>query len=613
MNRIRIKRRGKYNCFNKMSFPIIFLLFILSCTACAIKQETQGHKSQEIICTNAFDSLVYEYTQEIIHEHPQIAFSFRSTEGYIFPDSLTDNSVNAINKRYRMAAFFLQKLENINRETLHEADRINYDILRVSLQDDLRGEKFRFHNYEINTILSTHASLISHFTGIKHFCDVGEAKSYVSRLKQYSSRLENTDKILNEQIDKKILPPSDIIEEYIANIEDFLSPGAKNNYLSVSFNTMLKSSKNLTKREISDLNRQVTAIMTEEIYPAYKNHLALCRKALSESDMNAGVWKLPDGDDYYRFCLRSHTNTFMTPEEIHNIGLSEVSRIQNEIRKLIGTENELISFSELLNNYKQNSDNYYNKSASPKAILSDYQQIIDETWNKLPALFRELPDHQVKVRNVPDELKYVKGAQYEYPDETEEFGTFFVNLHFYYPDKAGLKALTFHEAIPGHHLQVSLQNENQQIPLFRKFLFFTAYVEGWALYAEKLAMEEGWYLSKEEKIGYYCSELFRAVRLVLDTGIHYKRWSREQAEKYMFENLGWSSAHEISRYIVWPGQACAYKIGEIKIVELRNIVKQGCGDNFNIKEFHDLLLNNGSMPLEVMEKLITDSISRQYY
>jgi uncharacterized protein (DUF885 family) len=240
--------------------------------------------------------------------------------------------------------------------------------------------------------------------------------------------------------------------------------------------------------------------------------------------------------------------------------------------------------------------------------LLAYQTIIDSMQNRLPLMFSRIPRTKVHVMRVPDYKEQTVGTYYQPPklDGSEE-GIFYANLSYQHR-KSDMKALAYHEAVPGHHLQIALEQEQSEARIFKTLFFFTGYVEGWALYAEKLAEEKGFYDNTHSLIGYLRSELFRALRLVIDTGIHHKRWTREQAYTYLLDNLGWSDYSQIDRYIVWPGQACAYKVGELKILQLREHAKEILGDRFDIKEFHEAVLHYGSVPLDVLEQLVNDYI-----
>jgi len=330
------------------------------------------------------------------------------------------------------------------------------------------------------------------------------------------------------------------------------------------------------------------------------------------------VWKLPEGNAYYAYCLRSNTTTDLTPAQVHEIGLKEVERIETEMKSILtavgyaGIQDAPRKLSEF---GKEEQFLYPNTDEGRAAALAEYQRILDEMNASLDRFFGLRPKASLKVERIPEfREKTSAGAYYQQGDMSgSRPGVFYANLRDMKEiQKFGMKTLSYHEGIPGHHFQLSIAQELRGVPFFRRLVPFTAYIEGWALYAEKLAREQGFYKDDPYgEMGYLDSELLRAVRLVVDTGIHFKHWTREKAIEYMDAHT--ASAHEsvvseIERYIVMPGQACAYKIGEIKIVEQREKMKKALGDKFDLRQFHDLVLKNGSMPLILLERAVDDYI-----
>jgi uncharacterized protein (DUF885 family) len=348
------------------------------------------------------------------------------------------------------------------------------------------------------------------------------------------------------------------------------------------------------------------------VYPAYRKVITYFEELESLATDEDGVWKLPDGEAYYALKLRSFTSTDHTPNEIHEIGKSEVDRIEVLMRKTLdelGHEGKTIV--EHMDELSRSPDQLYeNNDESRERALQDYQIMIDHIEENLEHLFDVRPKSSVKVERVPEFREATApGAYYMIPSmDGSRPGVFYANLRdMNEVPKYSMQTLAYHEAIPGHHFQLAIAQELKGIPTFRKLVPFTAYGEGWALYAEKLAYENGFFEDPYSRLGYLESELFRAVRLVVDTGIHHKRWSREKAIAYMREHIGQpieSITTEVERYIVFPGQACAYKMGELKIVELRERVKSKLGDYFDIRDFHNVILQKGSMPLEILEKRV---------
>lgn len=356
------------------------------------------------------------------------------------------------------------------------------------------------------------------------------------------------------------------------------------------------------------------------MFDAY-NALILYFEALkSKATTDAGVWKFPDGDAFYQYQLSLMTTTDYTPEEVHQIGLSEVARIKTEMRDILSiqgyadTSREIGKIIQELN--KEERFLYQNNDEGRKEILEGYNTILDEINAGLDNAFDIRPKATMEVKRVPEFKEEGSAGAYYTPPAMDGSagGIFYANLRAVTETvKFGMKTLAYHEGIPGHHFQIAIQGELEDVPIFRTFPLFIAYTEGWALYAEQLAWELGFYENDPfGNLGRLQAEMFRAVRLVVDTGIHYKKWTREEAIEYMIANTGMTTGEvvtEIERYIVMPGQACAYKIGMLKILELREKAKKKLGNQFDLKEFHNVVLKNGAVPLDILEEIIDDYIN----
>jgi len=329
------------------------------------------------------------------------------------------------------------------------------------------------------------------------------------------------------------------------------------------------------------------------------------------------VWKLKDGENYYRWILSVHTTTDMTPEEVYSLGLREVERIEAEMQRILAAQGYRgTSVGELMDRLtKEDRFLYPDTDEGRQQILADYTEMIKEIEAGVDDYFAIRPKQTVEVQRVPVfKEKTAMGAYYISPSlDGSRPGIFYANLRSVEEiPKFGMRTLVYHETIPGHHFQMALAQEVKGIPTFRKVYPFTAFAEGWALYAEQFAWEIGFQKDPFDNLGRLQAELFRAVRLVVDTGLHYKRWTREEAIAYMLEKTGLPETEvvtEIERYLVTPGKACAYKVGVIKILQLRERARRELGEAFDIKDFHDVLLQNGSMPLDVLEQIVDDYIA----
>ena len=449
---------------------------------------------------------------------------------------------------------------------------------------------------------------------IEEFLD---AENYIKRLMKYKVKVSGILEQFAIREQKGIIPPIFIIETFQQVLNDFIKVPYSENILFTSFKRRIQNLNTIDDESKEELCQKALDALENSVYPSYiqiSKHVSSLKEKANE---NAGVWKLPNGDEYYKYCLHHHTTTTMTPEEIHNLGLQEVSRIQDEIKTHFETLGIFVSekFSDLATEYRETvsdrSDERYFYPASEEGkqqTLKGYQAIIDTMRTKLPDMFSLMPRASVRVERVPEFKEKTSGTYYQPPKLDESSGgIFYANLSYQH-FRPNMKSLTYHEAIPGHHFQFAIEHESPDFRLFKSLFFFTGYAEGWALYAEKLGKEYGFYDDIHSLIGCLRSELFRAVRLVVDTGIHYKKWTREQTYQYMMDNCGWSSYRQIDRYIVWPGQACAYKIGELKILELREKAKKELGERFDIKDFHSVILKQGSVSLEILEQLVDEHI-----
>ncbi len=437
------------------------------------------------------------------------------------------------------------------------------------------------------------------------------ARNYVERLKAVGVKFDQVIDVVRRQAELGDVPPSFVIDKVVAEMKGLIAAPAKENPLYTGYVESLK------KIDLSDEDRaryaaDAETAIEDTVYPAYQRLIATMSDLGAKATPDAGVWAKPQGDAYYALALRQQTTTDLTPQEVHDVGLSEVARISAEMDAILtslglsdGTVGARMKTLGEMPQYQ-----FEDSDAGRQAILDEYTRLLGEVAARLPEAFETIPPQKLEVVRVPKFSEAGSaGAYYNAPsmDGTRP-GRFFANLRdVRETPKWSMKTLAYHEGIPGHHFQIATA-QNLDLPLARSHLPFTAYTEGWALYAERLAWEMGMY--KDDPLGdlgRLQAELFRAVRLVVDTGMHYKKWSREQAIQYMIDTTGIAEGDvvaEIERYAVMPGQACAYKIGMIKILELRERAKAALGDKFDLKKFHAVVLDNGPLPLTVLEHVV---------
>ena len=595
----------------KQTMLIVLLIVMPLSATVAMAQEGDN--------TNDIEQLFESYFREMIEINPEYATHLGLSDemGISYAkDELTNVAEAALNYELNLIRKYRARLQAVEREKLSDSQRLAYSILLRQLNNQLEGEEFRHHSYIINHIFGVHNSLTTLMTEYHTIESIEDAQNYISRLEKYAVKFDQLLEGLRIREQKGIMPPRVIIEKTTSTMSDFISVDVKDNVLYTSFVTRFIKLENIELTTKLKLYEQVKNNIEAYVYPSYQKFISHITKLQQKATDDAGVWSLHDGDRYYEYCLRTHTTTGLTAKEIHKIGLKEVKRIHKEMIKILKSIGvEKTTFYNMVTKYRRSlwregSEQFYypNTRTGRAQVLKDYQTIIDEVEQKLPNYFSVIPKTTVKVKAVPKFKQNTMGAHYSPASlDGKREGVFYANLTNL-PFKPGMQTLTYHEAIPGHHFQFTIQRESAEIRLFRHLSFFTAYVEGWALYAEKLAMENGWYKNAHSKLGYLNSELLRAVRLVVDTGIHYKRWTRDKAYNYMLKNLGWDSYNSIDRYIVWPGQACAYKIGELKILELRNQAQKALRKRFDIKDFHRVVLQHGSVPLDILERLVQEYI-----
>jgi len=533
-------------------------------------------------------------------------YGFRSHNGKLSDYSLKKDSddLREIKKDYRI-------VNSYQDEHLTPDELTSKKIALFQLRNEIdERTKYPYHNYPLRQMNGLHTQILEFMTDVHPIKDLKDGEYYLSRLEMIPIVFSQIHEKMTKRKELKIFPPTFMVQRVIDQINNVLSLSIDENPIITIFEEKLLKLE-LTEEQVSDLRERAIYIFNEKVLPSYKLLLKHMEEILPLANLNDGVWSLPDGDNYYVLKLRKMTTSNFTAEEIHQIGLSEVERISREITKILkaeGYENFENIGSILIQLNESDRFLFPDTQESREEIINIYNDIIIESSKIMSSYFHRLPKADVIVKPVPSySEESAAGGYYRGPsmDGTRP-GIFYANLYdIKATPKFGMKTLAFHEAIPGHHFQIALNLENKELGFYRRFgVNATAYTEGWALYAEQLAVEIGLSEDPFDKIGFLQSELFRAVRLVVDTGIHYKKWTREEAITYMFEKTGKAMSSvvaEIERYISWPGQACSYKIGMIKILELRQKAKELLGEDFEIKDFHDFIIENGEIPLTILE------------
>ena len=501
------------------------------------------------------------------------------------------------------------------------SQKLSTHVLEWFLQDQVEGERWQDYNYPVNQLFGVQNQYPSFMANTHRLFDARDCEYYIMRLDGLPAKFDQTLESVKKREQEQIIPPRFVVEEVLKEMTDFIAKPPAENILAASFKERAAKIAKLNDQQRADFQKRVETSITRHVYPAYQKLIAYFQELLQKTTTDDGVWKLPNGDAFYTYALKSNTTTNMPPNEVHELGLREVTRIEGEMRAIldangfagqpIGTALDKLG--------KDPRFLYSNDDKGRTEALAEYKHLIDNAVAESKAhLFTIAPKAQIEIRRVePFKEATAPGAYYQGGAmDGSRPGVFYANLRDMNEiPKWSMPTLAYHEGVQGHHWQISIAQELKGLPQFRKVIPFTAYAEGWALYTEWLAKQAGWY-DKDPfgDLGRLRDELFRAVRLVVDTGIHAKHWTREQAIAYMREKTGIGEKEvksEIERYIVNPGQACAYKVGMMKIQELRARAQQALGDKFDQREFHDTVLKNGSLPLEILEEQINDYIQKK--
>lgn len=503
-------------------------------------------------------------------------------------------------------------------EDLDEGQRTSKEIAMYLLDFAADSKEFRYYNYPVNQLFGVQNGYPSFMEAQHQVNDAEDAKNYLSRLEKVKVKFEQNLAGLKLREEQGIIPPRFVIDRVLTEMNDFVATPVQENILYTSLKDKLEKAEGISADEQSQLLLAAEENITNFVHPAYQLFIDYFNGIANKAGDDDGFWRFPKGDEAYAKSLQFFTTTSYTADEIHNLGLSEVDRIQSEILAILAAEQFDVTqgFTKAIEDLAADPKFYYEDSDEGRAqILKDYQVILDEIDAGLDGAFRIRPKAGMEVVRIPEfKEKTSPGAYYQQPAiDGSRPGRFFANLYdIKATPKYGMRTLAYHEGIPGHHFQIAVSMELEGLPFFRKMSPFTAYTEGWALYTERLAWELGFQDDPFDNIGRLQAELFRAVRLVVDTGIHSKRWTREEAIEYMKTNTGMAQSDvvsEIERYIVMPGQATSYKVGMMKILELREKAKSALGDKFDLRDFHDVVLKNGAVPLDILERFIDKYIA----
>ncbi|MDB4848328.1 DUF885 domain-containing protein [Gammaproteobacteria bacterium] len=585
----------------KINFSILSIILLSSCQSnYEVIKEIPDFAIDENI---EFEKYLSNQWEQNLEDSPIFASLLGNKK---FNQDITSNSIKSFETKKLKFKENLKNLNSFDFKQLDSDNKLNYQLKEISLKNSIEASNYPSYYMSLNQR-----------GGVQSYYETGDRLVYESkqdyedwliRLSKYVDNITNTKNNLEEGLEKGYTQPQLVTKQVISQIDNMLNSDIENNpYLKI----FLKADNSFFKKgEKEDLINRAKELIKINIIPAYIDlNNFLKTYYLPNSRQSIGLSAVPDGALWYEYAARYHTTANLTPDEIHNIGLKEVKRIRGEMEQIIKDLEWAGDFKSFLN-YLRTSPRFY--FDNPDDLLNAYLIMAKSIDPLLPKIFKVFPRAPYGVIPIPAEsAPFTTTAYYNSPAKGRP-GYFYANL--YKPEsrpKYEIPVLTVHEAVPGHHFQISIAQELDNVPTFRKYQSFTAFVEGWGLYSEELGEFMNLYDDPYDKFGQLTYDMWRAIRLVVDTGIHYKNWSRQDAIDLFLENTAKSKLdieNEVDRYIAWPGQALAYKIGQLKILELRNKAEKKLGDKYDIKDFHHEVLKRGSLPLDILEFYINEWI-----
>ncbi|SUI88846.1 Bacterial protein of uncharacterised function (DUF885) [Shewanella putrefaciens] len=513
----------------------------------------------------------------------------------------------------------LAEVNQLDATKLDPQTQLSLKLLKQNLQNDIDDYQWRYHNYPVNQMRGGHSMIASFLINQHQINNISDAQAYISRLNGVPKRLNQLQKALEIRAEKNIIAPKFVFSYVISDSQNIIkgAPFDKgdDSALLADFSKKVNA-LDIQEKEKKTLITGAEKALVDKVKPAYNQLIHYIETLAAQADTRDGVWKLPNGAAFYNNALARTTTTHMTADQIHELGIAEVTRIHNEMRTIMQKVHYKGSLQEFFGFMRDAPQFYYPNTAEGKAAyLTEATKLIDNIQSRLDEVFKVKPKAAMIVKQVEAFREKSAGkAFYEQPaPDGSRPGSYYANLYdMKAMPKYQMEALAYHEGIPGHHMQIAIAQELKDIPKFRKFGGYTAYIEGWGLYSESFPKEMGLYADPYSDFGRLAMELWRACRLVVDTGIHAKQWTREQGIAFYVDNTPNAKSDAVKmveRHIVMPSQATAYKVGMIKLLELKHKAEKQLGDKFDIRDFHTLVLANGALPLDVLEEQVDQWIA----
>ncbi|MUP46181.1 DUF885 domain-containing protein [Gramella sp. BOM4] len=591
-------------------WSVLLVFFLFSCG----EEKSDGDYSPEEIQKSSAELNTYfekEFQKEI-EESPMMQTRMGMKTNY---GKWDDFSSSRYTEDLEQAKKRMEYLEKVDVNSLDEETALSYNLFKRQQQNEIDDYKYRFYDYPVNQMHGYHAELPAFLINMHRIDSLPDAEAYIARLKGMEKAMIDIIEQLKLREQNGIIPPKFVFDRTLDASRNVITgkpftKASESSALMEDFTTKIEKLE-LSEEEQRRLISEAETALVDHVQPAYTSLIEFMQNQQKRATDEAGAWKFPKGEEFYSNALNRYTTTSLSSDEIHEIGLSEVARIHGEMEKIMeetGFEGNLQEFFDFMKNDEQFY--YENSEQGKQAYLSKAKGIINTMKGELSQLFNTQPEADIVVKAVePFREKSAGKAFYQQPAiDGSRPGTYYANLYdMKAMPKYEMEALAYHEGIPGHHMQIAIAQELDSIPQFRKFSSYPAYVEGWGLYSEFIPKEIGFYQDPYSDFGRLAMELWRSCRLVVDTGIHSKKWTRQEGIDYYMQN---TPAAEIAcvkmveRHIVMPGQATAYKIGMNRIIELREQARQQLGENFDIAEFHDVVLTSGSLPLDILEEQV---------
>ena len=552
-----------------------------------------------------FKNLLDEDWEHTLQENPYFASLLGDLR---FNNKVSSNSSEKFKSDANYERAFLDKLDKIKLSNLNDSDQLNYRLIKTSMEVSLEGRNFPRYYMALNQ----RGGVQDYYSyGDRlNFSNKTDYEDWFERIKGFNENVKNSLKNNKEGLEMGYTQPKHVTRAVVSQIESLLASSMEDHPY---YKIFLSANEIIGDEEASEIQSRVKDFIKNELNPSYRKLMTFLKNVyLPNSRNSVGISDVPDGKAWYEYLVKYHTTTDLTPDEIHEIGLKEVARIRSEMEDIIALVEWEGDFNSFLRFLRTDPQFYYETG---EELLDAYRAMSKKIDAFMPSLFNKLPRAPYGVIPIPMEsAPYTTTAYYNAPSKGRP-GYYYANL--YKPEtrpKYEIPVLSVHEAVPGHHHQIALAQELENVPKFRNHLSFTSFVEGWGLYSEQLGENMGLYDDPYDKFGQLTYDMWRAIRLVVDTGMHYKGWSREEAVELFLQNTAKTPQdinNEVDRYIAWPGQALAYKIGQLKIMELRDKAKEELGEKFDLKDYHDFILSFGSIPMNILEEKVNEFIENK--